>query len=316
MIPWGVGLSKPNPARGGRFAVQQELLDWRDSVSMVRISVQVSMKIALIQQSASSDKQDNVARGLAATRSAAASGANVICFAELAFEPFYPQVPAGDGFADLAEPIPGPITEPFCQLAAELGVVIILNLYERSGDQTFDSSPVIDANGQILGITRMIHITEYECFHEQGYYAPGDRGAPVFETRFGKIGVAICYDRHYPEYMRALAVAGADLVVVPQAGSVGEWPEGLYEAELRVAAFQNGYFAALCNRVGAEDRLTFAGESFVCDPMGNVIARADQGTNEILICDVDLDQTQVSHARQLFLRDRRPELYGDWIGGN
>ena len=96
----------------------------------------------------------------------------------------------------------------------------------------------------------MVHITDYACFHEQGYYTPGDTGAPVYPTRAGRIGVAICYDRHYPEYMRALAVAGADLVVVPQAGAVGEWPDGLYEAEMRVAAFQNGYHVALCNRVG------------------------------------------------------------------
>jgi N-carbamoylputrescine amidase len=111
-----------------------------------------------------------------------------------------------------------------------------------------------------------------------------------------------------------MAVAGAELVFIPQAGSVGEWPEGLYEAEIRVAAFQNGYFTALCNRVGAEEKLTFAGESFVCDPMGNVIARAGQGTDETLLCDVDLNQIGDSHARQLFMRDRRPDLYGQWLG--
>jgi N-carbamoylputrescine amidase len=113
--------------------------------------------------------------------------------------------------------------------------------------------------------------------------------------------------------MRALAIGGADLVVVPQAGSVGEWPEGLYEAEMRVAAFQNGYFVALCNRVGQEDMLTFAGESFVCGTDGVVIARAAQGTDEILYAGVDLAQNASSHARQLFLQHRRPELYAGWI---
>jgi N-carbamoylputrescine amidase len=173
---------------------------------------------------------------------------------------------------------------------------------------------VIDADGTILGITRMVHITEYEYFHEQGYYAPGDRGVPVFDTRFGRIGVAICYDRHYPEYMRALAVAGAEVVVIPQAGATGEWPEGLYEAEMQVAAFQNGYFTALCNRVGKEQHLDFAGESFVCGPDGRVLARAGTGTDEILYCEVDLAECEKSHARRLFLRDRRPELYGEWLG--
>ena len=275
------------------------------------------MKIALVQQHASVDRQENRARGLAAVREAAQNGAQVVCFAELAFDLFYPQFPATPESLAKAEPIPGPTTEAFSALATELGVVIVLNVFERVGDDpglTYDSSPVIDADGTILGITRMVHITEYEYFHEQGYYTPGDKGVPVFDTRFGRIGVAICYDRHYPEYMRALAVAGAEVVVVPQAGSTGEWPEGLYEAEMQVAAFQNGYFTALCNRVGQEENLNFAGESFVCGPDGRVLARAGSGTDEILYCEVDLAECEKSHARQLFLRDRRPELYAKWLG--
>jgi N-carbamoylputrescine amidase len=113
--------------------------------------------------------------------------------------------------------------------------------------------------------------------------------------------------------MRALAVAGADLVIVPQAGAVGEWPEGLYEAEMRVAAFQNGYFTALCNRVGKEDKLDFAGESFVCAPDGAVIARAGLGTDEILYADIDYSLLEDSNARQLFMKHRRPQLYADWL---
>jgi len=113
--------------------------------------------------------------------------------------------------------------------------------------------------------------------------------------------------------MRAMAIGGADVVVVPQAGAVGEWPEGLYEAEMRVAAFQNGYYVALCNRVGEEDCLTFGGESFVCAPDGQVIARAAAMEDTILYADLDLAATARSHARRLFLRDRRPDLYADWI---
>jgi N-carbamoylputrescine amidase len=114
--------------------------------------------------------------------------------------------------------------------------------------------------------------------------------------------------------MRALGVAGADLVVVPQAGAVDEWPDGLYESEMRVAAFQNGYFTALCNRVGTEDPLEFAGESFVCNPAGVVVARAGRGTEETLIVDIDLAEAATSHGRTLFMKDRRPELYEGWIG--
>ena len=272
------------------------------------------MKIALIQQHATPDKSSNVSRGLAALETAARGGAELACFAELAFEWFYPQRPADPGFRDLAEPLDGPTVQAFQQKARELGIVTVINLYERDGDHTYDSSPVIDADGTLLGVTRMVHITEYPCFHEQGYYTPGDNGAPVYRTKAGVIGVSICYDRHFPEYMRALAVNGADLVIVPQAGAVDEWPEGLYEAEMRVAAFQNGYFTALCNRVGKEDCLDFAGESFVCGPDGRVIVRGAKGRDEIVYAEIDFAELADSNARQLFMKHRRAELYGDWLG--
>ncbi|MHC4605752.1 MAG: carbon-nitrogen hydrolase family protein [Planctomycetota bacterium] len=270
------------------------------------------MKIALAQFPATQDVRENVARGLAMMEDAAKKGAKLVCFAELAFAPFHPQKPAEKGFEKWAEPVPGPTTGAFRKKAKELGVVTVINLFERAGDRCFDTSPVIDADGTLLGVTRMIHITEYPCFHEQGYYAPGDTGAPVYETAVGKIGVSICYDRHFPEYMRALALGGADLVIVPQAGAVDEWPEGLYEGEMRVAAFHNGYYVALCNRVGPEECVAFAGESFVSAPDGTVIARAGS-KEELLIADVDLSRTPQSHARKLFLQHRRPELYGDFV---
>ncbi|MCF6169405.1 MAG: hypothetical protein L3J66_00320 [Bacteroidales bacterium] len=271
------------------------------------------MKIALIQQHATQDKQENIARGIAAFKQAAASGAKLICFAELAFEPFFPQKKATGSQTHLAESVPGPMTESFQKLAENYGIVTILNLFEKEGEFTYDTSPVIDADGRLLGKTQMVHIPDYENFHEQCYYTPGKQGASVYETAVGKIGVAICYDRHFPEYMRALGVAGAELVVVPQAGAEGEWTDGLYEAEIQVAAFQNGYFTALCNRVGKEEKLNFSGESFVCNPDGKVIARAGLQKDEILICDIDLEQVKTSHAKRLFLEDRRPELYRDWI---
>jgi len=271
------------------------------------------MRIALVQQHATPDRAANVARGLAALDHAAAAGAQLVCFAELAFECFHPQRRAAGDVAALAETVPGPTTEAFAARARALGVVVVLNLFERDGDHTYDCSPVLDADGRLLGHTRMVHITDYEGFHERDYYAPGDCGAPVYDTKVGRVGVAICYDRHFPEYMRALALGGAELVVVPQAGTVDEWPDGLYEAEMRVAAFQNGYFVALCNRVGAEEVLSFAGESFVCAPDGGVVARARAGTDEILFADIDLSDVAGSHARRLFWPDRRPELYAQWF---
>ncbi len=272
------------------------------------------IKIALAQQKASEDREANRLRGLEAVEKAASQNAQVVCFSELAFDPFYPQELATKEKLDLAEPIPGPTTERFAARAAALGIVLVLNIFERDGERTYDTSPVIDADGRLLGKTRMVHITDYPCFHERGYYAPGDQGAPVYDTAYGKIGVAICYDRHYPEFMRALALGGAQLVVIPQAGGVDEWPRELFEGEMQVTAFQNGFFTALCNRVGPEPRLTFAGGSFICDPAGKVIARAGEGTEEILTCELDLNKVNDSFARRLFLRDRRPELYCDWLG--
>jgi len=219
------------------------------------------MKIALIQQKCTNNRELNRHKGLEAVRKAADQGAKVICFAELSFDPFYPQIIATSDKLKLAEPIPGPTTEMFSGLAQDLDIVIILNLFERDGEHT----------------------------------------------------VAICYDRHYPEYMRALALNGAEIVFVPQAGAVGEWPRGLYEAELQVAAFQNGFFTALCNRVGEESKLTFSGGSFICNPDGKVIVRADEGKDQILLSDVDLNKVKESFAKQLFIPDRRPELYADWL---
>ena len=271
------------------------------------------MKIALIQQHATADIENNIARAVKAYEAAARQGAQLIAFAELAFTPFYPQKPAAGDNLKLSETIPGPTTRRFAALAKKHHVVTVLNLFEKQGDLTYDSSPVIDADGTLLGVTRMVHILEAPCFHERSYYTPGDGKSLVFDTAVGRIGVVICYDRHYPEYMRALGLQDAELVIVPQAGSVGEWPAGVYEAELQIAGFQNGYFAALCNRVGVEECLTFEGKSFVTAPDGRLFAQAPADDDAILYADIDLGEVKKSHARRHFLADRRPELYGDWL---
>jgi predicted amidohydrolase len=279
------------------------------------------MRIALAQIVSTPDRTANLERALHALDEAAAAGAALVVFAEVVLDLFFPARPASCGASgafERAETIPGPTTDALSAKAREHGLVIVFNLYEvEVGDdgsrRYFDSSPVIDADGALLGVMRMLHITDYEGFHEQGYYHPGDRGLPVFATRAGKVGVAICYDRHYPEVMRGLALAGAEIVCIPQAGCLGEWPEGLYEAEVRTAAFHNGYFVALCNRVGVEEKLTFAGESFVADPGGRILARGRQLEEDLVVVDLDLGAIPASHARQLFLRDRRPELYAAWV---
>jgi N-carbamoylputrescine amidase len=267
------------------------------------------MKIALVQQHASSDYQENLRRGAEAFREAAAAGADLIAFAELAFLRFLPQYPSTPEALAKAETIPGPTTEIFSGLARQHGIVTVLNLLEKDGEKTHDSSPVIDADGRILGVTRMVQIIESPGFHEKGYYAPGNLTQLVYKTRVGRVGVAICYDRHFPEYMRAMALQRAEIVIVPQAGAVGEWTEGIFEAELQVAAFQNGYYAALVNRVGREEVHDFAGESYAVDPEGRVIARAPHGRDFILYADCDLSRIPLSFAQRHFLPDRRPDFY-------
>mgnify|MGYP002154855103 CR=1 FL=1 len=267
------------------------------------------MKIALIQQQATKNCQENLKRGIESFRQAASSGAKLIAFAELAFCPFYPQRPAEPEYFEKAEAIPGPTTEKFQALARKYGVVVVLNIFERDKERTFDSSPVIDSDGKLLGVTRMIHIMEGPGFHERGYYTPGDKNNFVYQTKAGRIGVAICYDRHFPEYMRCLGLQGAEMVIVPQAGAVGEWTKGIFEAELQVAAFQNGYYAALVNRVGREEVVHFSGESFVVNPHGEIIAQAPQDKDYILYADCDFKEIGRSSAKKHFLLDRRPESY-------
>ncbi len=268
-----------------------------------------TIRIALIQQKNSRDREKNLARGLEALDRSASAGASLVVFPELSFLPFLPQHLAGPGYKEWAETVPGPTTELMARKAAERRVVVIFNLLEIDGVKTYDSSPVIDSDGRLLGVNRMVHVMEAPGFHEKGYYHPGDLGAGVFETTVGRVGVAICYDRHFPEYMRALALKGAELVVTPQAGAKGEWPAGLFEAELQVAAFQNGYFCALANRVGQEEVVEFDGGSFVVDPSGQVIARAEKEKEDILIAEIDFGLIKNCPARQYFLPDRRPEVY-------
>lgn len=271
------------------------------------------LKIALIQQHATQDKENNLKRGVEAFEKAAKQGAKLIAFAELGLTYFYPQHPSKGDHLKWAESIPGRTIEIFSNLAKSWETVVVLNLFEKDGDKTFDSSPVIDSDGSLLGVTRMVHIFEAQCFHEKGYYTPGDGEKLVYDTAVGKTGVAICYDRHFPEYMRTLGLQGAELVVVPQAGAVGEWPPGLFEAEMQVAGFQNGYFVALCNRVGKEDCVTFEGKSFVTAPDGRIIAQAPAMKDHILMCEIDLDEVKQSHAPRYFIPDRRPDLYSSWI---
>ena len=267
------------------------------------------MRIALIQQESTADYGANVERALQRFHQAVGQGAELVLFPELSFQLFFPGRRRKPGTAVISESIPGPTTDRFSGAARKLRSAVVINLYENDDDRFYDTSAVIDADGELKGVTRMVHIMDGPGFHERDYYHPGDRGAPVYDLSVGRIGVAICYDRHFPEYMRALAVKGAQLVLVPQAGAADEWPPGLFEAELQVASMQNGYFCALANRVGKEDPVEFSGKSFCTDPRGQILRQAPAGQESILYVEVDFDLIGGSPAHRHFLHDRREKIY-------
>ncbi len=267
------------------------------------------VRIGLAQVAASDDISKNIERGLDWVDKAAEAGCRLCVFPEMAFHPFFPQHRGERRFFAWAEPIPGPITELFQERAAKHGIVVIPNIFELAGPgRHYDASPIIDADGGLVGVSRMTHIAEEPGFNERYYYWPGDSEFDVHATAAGPIGIAICYDRHFPEQMRALTIAGADIILSPFAGTTADPFDG-YEIEMRGSAFSNALFIACCNRVGEEAKVAFAGRSFVVDPAGDVIARAGE-EEELLVVDIDRERVAEMRQKRPFLRDRRPELYG------
>lgn len=267
-------------------------------------------RVALAQLVTTEDRGANIDAAIEAIRDAARQGASLICFPEMGFDRFFPQHRADPRYFDLAEAVPGPTVHRLQEVAREAGIAIVANLFERaSPGEYYDCSPVIDADGTYLGLSRMVHIAEAPMFNEKFYYRPGDGSFPVYQTRAARVGIAICYDRHYPEQLRILTLRGCEILAVPLAAvSREQWP--MFEMEMQVASFQNQIFSMVVNRVGREGDMSFVGRSFVTDPFGNVIARAADGVPELLLVDLDLEQ--IDRARRVIphLRDRRAELYG------
>jgi N-carbamoylputrescine amidase len=269
-----------------------------------------SRLVALAQVAATPDAEKNLQAGLALMEEAAGRGAGIVVFPEISFRRFFPQRPGRSEPFHEAEPIPGPTTERVAAQAATLRLVTIVNLFEKAGAGAYyDASPVIDADGSLAGVVRMQHLAEEPGFHEQGYYSPAPAGPQqVFDTAVGRIGVAICYDRHYASVMTGLALAGAELVCVPQAGATSD-PLDLYEVEMRTASFQHGYQVALVNRVGREEVLHFAGRSFLTGADGEILARARDDRPELVLGEFRADDVQRARRRRPFLRDLRRELF-------
>lgn len=272
-------------------------------------------RVALAQVAASDDRDRNRAEALGLVERAAAQGASLVVFPEMGFDPFFPRHRADPTFFDWAEPIPGPTVELLQAAARKHRIAIVANLFERAAPgEYYDCSPVIDADGTLRGRSRMAHIAEAACFNEKFYYRPGDGEFACFDTAAGRVGIAICYDRHYPEQLRILALRGCEILLVPLAAvSKDQW--SMFEMEMQVASFQNQYWSVIVNRVGREgdgapEAMEFIGRSFVTDPFGSITARAADGRPDLLV--VDIDRDAVDRARRVIphFRDRRPELYG------
>ncbi len=264
------------------------------------------MKIALAQLQCVSDMDANLEQSLLAMSSASASGAELICFPEIQLSPFFPQYPRRDVTQYAVSLEHTAITRMQKQCRA-LSMVAVPNVYLQQESGVFDASPVINSDGQILGVSSMVHIVQADCFYEQDYYTPAKDGFHVYHTSAGCIGVVICFDRHFPESIRSCVLQGAQLIVIPTANTRAEDSQ-MFEWEMRVAAMQNGVFIAMCNRVGNEGNMDFCGESLLVDPNGDVIVKGD-ARPQVLCADIDLNAVSEAQKLRPYLALRRPEFY-------
>lgn len=277
------------------------------------------VRTALTQATWTGDKESMLAKHEQFTREAAAQGAKIICYQELFYGPYFGIV-QDTKYYEYAESVPGPITERFQALAKELDIVIVLPVYEEDQPGVlYNTAAVIDSDGSYLGKYRKHHIPHLPKFWEKFYFRPGNLGYPVFDTAVGKIGVNICYDRHFPEGWRALALNGAEIVFNPNATAPGI-SNRLWEIEQPAAAVANGMFVVATNRVGLEDNeygdeaVNFYGSSYVVGPDGALVGEMGSSTEpELLIRDIDLGKVREVRERWQFFRDRRPDAYGPLV---
>ena len=243
---------------------------------------------------------------------AARRGVQILCLQEIFNGPYF--CPSQDRrWYAAAEPVPGPTTAIMAELARKHGMVIIVPIYEEAMRGVYyNTAAVIDADGTYLGKYRKIHIPQTAGFWEKYFFKPGDLGYPVFQTKFAKVGVYICYDRHFPEGARILGLNGAEIVFNPSA-TVAGLSEYLWKLEQPAHAVANGYFVGAINRVGTEAPWgigRFYGSSYFVDPRGNFLAMASEDQDEVVVADLDLDQIREVRQTWQFYRDRRPETYG------
>jgi len=280
--------------------------------------------LGLIQTTVGADPIANLELALAKTVEAAKAGAQIVCLQELFRSHYFCQIEDHKYFA-LAEAIPGPSTEAFCKVAKEYGIVIIASLFEkRAAGLYHNTAAIIDAGGEFLGKYRKMHIPDDPLFYEKFYFTPGDLGFRAWQTKFGKIGVCVCWDQWYPEAARLTAMQGAQILFYPTAigwhpsekAQFGERQHSSWETIQRGHAIANGCYVAAVNRIGHEAPdggagLEFWGQSFVADPSGMILKKASVDREENLLVQVDLDAVDTQRTHWPFLRDRRIDAYGE-----
>jgi N-carbamoylputrescine amidase len=283
-----------------------------------------TVTLGLLQHACTADPRENLEICLAAAGQAARDGARILCTQELFRSQYFCQAEKHEYFK-LAEKIPGPSTEAFQKLAKKHKVVVIASLFEKRAEGLYHNTAVIiDADGSILGIYRKMHIPDDPLYYEKFYFTPGDTGFRTWNTRYGKLGVLICWDQWYPEAARLTALQGAEILFYPTAigwhptekAEHGDNQHGAWETIQRSHAVANGCYVAAINRIGSEtpeggDGIEFWGRSFVAGTSGQILAKASTDRAENLLVEVDLGRVDETRTHWPFLRDRRIDAYGD-----
>ncbi len=269
------------------------------------------VKCGLIQATWEGDTEKMIQKHEKMIDDAGKKGVQILCLQELFLGPYFPAEQDAKWY-DLTEPVPGPTTNRIAERAKKYQMVIIVPVYEEEMTGVYyNTAAVYDADGTYLGKYRKHHIPHVGGFWEKFYFRPGNLGYPVFDTQYAKVGVYICYDRHFPEGARVLGLNGAEIVFNPSATIAG-LSRYLWELEQPAHAVANGYFIAAINRVGIEEPWKtgkFYGSSYFCDPRGQIIAQGGEDKDELVVADLDLEMIREVRNTWQFFRDRRPETY-------
>lgn len=271
------------------------------------------VKVGLIQAKANMSKEDAIEKHMGMLKEAADKGAQITCLQEIFYGPYFCADEGNTEWYKTAEPDDGPTIQLMREFAKENSMVLVVPFYEEAMPGVYyNTTSVIDADGTVLGKYRKTHIPQVgPIFWEKFFFKPGNLGYPVFETAVGKVGIVICYDRHFPEIYRILGLKGAELVFNPSA-TVASLSQYLWELEQPSQAAANGYWIGAINRVGTEEPLSsdrFYGSSYLCDPRGQLVGQASETEDEVLVAEADLDMIKEVRDTWQFFRDRRPDTY-------